>query len=93
MLISKRPAEAKDRANPRALGGRPIIGTDRSAIGTLVDRSTRFTVLVHLPREEGWGRAAPVKNGPALSGYGAFIDEQGTRDSIGEGPPNRCASR
>ncbi|MDE1675569.1 IS30 family transposase, partial [Nocardia gipuzkoensis] len=48
-----------------------IIGTDRSAIGTLVDRSTRFTVLVHLPREDGWRETAPVKNGVALSGYGA----------------------
>jgi IS30 family transposase len=45
--------------------------TTRSAIGTLVDRSTRFTVLVHLPREGGWGKTAPVKNGTALSGYGA----------------------
>lgn len=49
-----------------------IIGTDLSAIGTLVDRTTRFTILVHLPRERGWGKSAPVKNGSALSGYGAL---------------------
>ncbi len=48
-----------------------IIGTTRSAIGTVVERSTRFTVLVRLPREQGRGDRAPVKNGPALSGYGA----------------------
>jgi IS30 family transposase len=32
-----------------------IIGTGRSAIGTLVERSSRSTLLVHLPRMEGWG--------------------------------------
>src|SRR5436190_2042130 len=34
-------------------------------------RSSRSTLLVHLPRLEGWGETSPVKNGPALSGYGA----------------------
>jgi IS30 family transposase len=48
-----------------------IIGTGRSAIGTLVERSSRFTLLVHLPRLEGWGERPPVKNGPSLGGYGA----------------------
>jgi hypothetical protein len=48
-----------------------IIGTDRSAIGTLVERSSRATLLVHLPRLDGWGQKPYVKNGPALGGYGA----------------------
>ena len=48
-----------------------IIGTGRSAIGTLVERSSRSAILVHLPRIEGWGENPPVKNGPSLGGYGA----------------------
>jgi IS30 family transposase len=48
-----------------------IIGTGRSAIGTLVERKSRSLLLVHLPRSEGWGEAPPLKNGPALGGYGA----------------------
>ncbi|MFV4915082.1 hypothetical protein PFZ49_16585, partial [Microbacterium lacticum] len=48
-----------------------IIGTGRSAIGTLVERHSRATILVHLPRLEGWGQTPPVKNGPSLGGYGA----------------------
>jgi len=48
-----------------------IIGTGRSAIGTLVERRSRTTILVHLPRLEGWGEQPQVKNGPSLGGYGA----------------------
>ena len=49
-----------------------IIGTGRSAIGTVVERANRYTLLVHLPRLDGYGRIPPVKNGPALGGYGAI---------------------
>jgi IS30 family transposase len=44
---------------------------NKSAIGTLAGRTTRFTMLVHLPREEGYGVIPRTKNGPALAGYGA----------------------
>ena len=62
VMISERPPEVADRAVPGHWEGDLIVGTGHSVVGTLVERSTRYVLLLHLPNG---GTAEAVNNAMA----------------------------
>ena len=70
-MISERPCRGGGSRRARDWEGDLILGLNASAIGTLVERTTRFTRLLHLPPMPGHRTGPRAKNGPALAGRGA----------------------
>jgi IS30 family transposase len=80
VMISDRPAEAEDRAVPGHWEGDLIEGKgNKSAIGTLVERSTRFVLLLHLPDGHGADQVAAAMS-EAMAGLPAVLRRSLTWD-------------
>jgi len=80
VMITDRPAEADDRAVPGHWEGDLILGSmNRSAVGTLVERTTRFVLLLHLPESHQAERVNDAMR-TAISGLPAELHRSVTWD-------------
>jgi IS30 family transposase len=80
VLISERPPEVADRAVPGHWEGDLLMGAgNATAIGTLVERSTRFVMLLHLPENHGADKVAEAMV-TAMAGLPEFLRRSLTWD-------------
>jgi IS30 family transposase len=85
VALKNRPIEVMSREVPGHWEGDLIVGLGSSAIGTLVERVSRYTILLHLPRMSDHGQQRE-KNGPALAGHGASAVREAITAALGELP-------
>lgn len=83
VMIDQRPAYVEQRTEAGHWEGDLILGLESSAVGTLVERSTRYTLLLHLPRMSAHG-APRHKHGPALAGHGADAVNEAIAKALGQ---------
>lgn len=85
VALKNRPIEVMSRQVPGHWEGDLIVGLESSAIGTLVERVSRYTILLHLPRMSDHGQQRE-KNGPALAGHGASAVREAITAALGDLP-------